>query len=50
MELVNHDCKKALKKYFGFDKFRGHQEEIINNLLAGNHTFVLMPTGAQFPG
>ena len=45
MELVKQDCKKALKKYFGFDKFRGQQEEIINNILAGNHTFVLMPTG-----
>jgi len=36
---------EALKKYFGFDKFKGDQEEIIRNLLAGNDTFVLMPTG-----
>jgi len=35
----------ALKKYFGFDKFKGDQEAIIRNLLAGNNTFVLMPTG-----
>lgn len=34
-----------LKKYFGFDTFKGHQEEIIRNLLDGNDTFVLMPTG-----
>ena len=35
----------ALKKYFGFDTFKGNQEAIIRNLLAGNDTFVLMPTG-----
>src|SRR5574344_2493494 len=35
----------ALKKYFGFDKFKGNQEAIIVNLLSGNDTFVLMPTG-----
>ena len=34
-----------LKKYFGFDTFKGNQEAIIQNLLAGNDTFVLMPTG-----
>lgn len=34
-----------LKKYFGFDTFKWHQEEIIRNLLDGNDTFVLMPTG-----
>ena len=36
---------EALKKYFGFDKFKGDQERIIRNLLEGNDTFVLMPTG-----
>ncbi len=36
---------KALKKYFGFDKFKGDQKAIISNVLAGNDTFVLMPTG-----
>ena len=35
----------ALKKYFGFDKFKGDQEKIIQNLLDGKDTFVLMPTG-----
>ena len=35
----------ALKKYFGFDTFKGDQERIIQNLLDGNDTFVLMPTG-----
>ena len=34
-----------LKHYFGFDKFKGEQETIIRNLMAGNDTFVLMPTG-----
>ncbi|MBQ0062240.1 MAG: DNA helicase RecQ [Bacteroidales bacterium] len=34
-----------LKKYFGFDTFKGHQELIIQNVLNGNNTFVLMPTG-----
>ena len=36
---------KPLKKYFGFDAFKGDQEAIIRNVLAGNDTFVLMPTG-----
>jgi ATP-dependent DNA helicase RecQ len=35
----------ALKKHFGFDKFKGNQEAIIQSLLSGNDTFVLMPTG-----
>ena len=34
-----------LKKFFGFDTFKGEQEAIIRNLMAGNDTFVLMPTG-----
>lgn len=36
---------EALKVHFGFDTFKGEQEAIIRNLLAGNNTFVLMPTG-----
>ena len=36
---------EALKKYFGFDKFKGDQEAIIRNVLDGKNTFVLMPTG-----
>ena len=34
-----------LKKYFGFDSFKGDQEVIVRNVLSGNDTFVLMPTG-----
>lgn len=39
------DLTKELKRYFGFDNFKGDQEAIIRNLMAGNDTFVLMPTG-----
>ena len=34
-----------LKRYFGFDMFKGNQEHIIKSVLEGNDTFVLMPTG-----
>ena len=37
-----YDC---LKEYFGFDHFKGNQEAVIRNVLAGKDTFVLMPTG-----
>ena len=37
--------KLSLKKYFGFNKFKNHQESIIQNLLEGNDSFVIMPTG-----
>lgn len=44
--MVTHiDLKSELKNYFGFDTFKGNQEEIILSLLAGNDVFVLMPTG-----
>ena len=44
---MNEDVNllKALKHFFGFDQFKGDQEAIIRNVLAGNDTFVLMPTG-----
>jgi ATP-dependent DNA helicase RecQ len=45
METLVQTPKEALKKFFGFNAFKGHQEAIINNLLEGNNTFVIMPTG-----
>jgi ATP-dependent DNA helicase RecQ len=38
--------KNKLKEVFGFSQFRGNQEAIINNIIKGNNTFVIMPTGA----
>lgn len=39
------DLQQSLKKIFGFSKFKGDQEKIITNILEGNDTFVIMPTG-----
>ena len=39
------DLHKALQEHFGFDKFKGNQEKIIESVLAGHDTFVIMPTG-----
>ncbi|HEV8271179.1 MAG TPA: DNA helicase RecQ [Chitinophagaceae bacterium] len=39
------DLHEALHEHFGFDKFKGNQEKIIENLLAGKDTFVIKPTG-----
>ncbi len=39
------NLNEQLKHHFGFDSFKGEQEAVIRNLLAGNDTFVLMPTG-----
>ena len=36
---------EKLHEYFGFTSFKGNQEAVINNVLAGKDTFVLMPTG-----
>jgi ATP-dependent DNA helicase RecQ len=36
---------EALKKYFGFDEFKGEQLAIIESIMGGNDTFVIMPTG-----
>ncbi|MFA6831536.1 MAG: DNA helicase RecQ [Bacteroidaceae bacterium] len=42
---MKSQLKRELKKYFGFDTFKGNQEAVIQNLLDGKDTFVLMPTG-----
>jgi ATP-dependent DNA helicase RecQ len=41
----DQSLRDYLKKYFGFNSFKGNQEAIIKNVLDGNDTFVLMPTG-----
>lgn len=43
--MVGLDLKESLKQYFGFDNFKGDQEKIIQNVLDGRNTFVIMPTG-----
>lgn len=45
MEYTEDNLLRTLKQYFGFDTFRGNQVEIIKNVLKGDDTFVLMPTG-----
>lgn len=41
----SYNIKASLKHFFGFSTFRGLQEEVINTLLSGKDTFVIMPTG-----
>jgi len=45
MQVTDHQLIDFLKRYFGFDSFKGNQEVIIKNVLNGKDTFVLMPTG-----
>ncbi len=45
MTVSDEQLIKYLKEYFGFDRFIGQQKEVIKNILNGNDTFVLMPTG-----
>ena len=42
---MKHKLHAELKKYFGFNKFKGLQESVIKSLLDKNDTFVIMPTG-----
>jgi len=43
--MSDYKLKEALRKYFGFDTFKGRQENIITNVLDGKNSFVIMPTG-----
>jgi ATP-dependent DNA helicase RecQ len=45
MLIAKSDLHSALKKYFGFGKFKGLQEGVVESILSGNNTFVIMPTG-----
>lgn len=39
------DLHRELKKYFGFDQFKGLQEQVVKSIISGKNTFVIMPTG-----
>ena len=45
MKISSEELHSNLKKFFGFDKFKGDQEEIMMHLINGGNAFVLMPTG-----
>ena len=45
MKLDEIDIHAALKKYFGFNQFKGLQEQVIKSIINQNNTFVIMPTG-----
>jgi ATP-dependent DNA helicase RecQ len=45
MPIVQESLKSALRTFFGFDSFKGKQEDIINNVMSGKNSFVIMPTG-----
>jgi ATP-dependent DNA helicase RecQ len=45
VDQVQNNLKESLQRFFGFSRFKGEQEAIINNILSGKNTFVIMPTG-----
>ncbi len=45
MNTQQNELKEALKTYFGFTNFKGLQEQVVTSVVAGNNTFVIMPTG-----
>jgi ATP-dependent DNA helicase RecQ len=45
MKLTEIDLHKELKKYFGFNKFKGLQEDVVKSIITGQNSFVIMPTG-----
>ncbi len=45
MSIIEQDVKQSLKKYFGFNNFKGLQEQVIKSILSKKNTFTIMPTG-----
>ncbi|MDO5607336.1 MAG: DNA helicase RecQ [Capnocytophaga sp.] len=45
MKTTKNELQDALKHYFGFESFKGHQEEIVRSVINRENTFVIMPTG-----
>lgn len=45
MKVAKNSVKDSLKDFFGFDNFKGDQEKIVNSVIKGEDTFVIMPTG-----
>lgn len=45
MKVAGKSAKDCLQEFFGFDSFKGEQEKIVNSVLCGEDTFVIMPTG-----
>lgn len=45
MDTTQQNLEAALQEYFGFNKFKGEQKEIVESVLDGKDTFVIMPTG-----
>lgn len=45
MEITSQTLHEKLKEFFGFESFKGGQEDIISHLVSGHNAFVLMPTG-----
>ena len=45
MNTSSEHLHKALKNYFGFNQFKGLQEQVIQSIMSRQHTFAIMPTG-----
>ena len=45
MEKIDLEIQKTLKEFFGFEKFKGNQKKVIESIINGENTFVIMPTG-----
>lgn len=44
-QTIEQEAKEQLKRFFGFDQFKGNQAKVVASVLAGKDTFVIMPTG-----